>query len=138
MLNFYSKFSSSLTFENLWQRAVARSDADTADCVLVSLTEVVPFSWGDDACSRTPQMIDLALNVTACGTMPLALREHASLFVVGKQSQKSLSSTFLFFFVCCAVKSLYANSKSLFTNSLTLFRRQTVSKVNVQYICAVL
>jgi hypothetical protein len=90
MLTSLCKFSSPLTSENLWQRAVAGSDADTADCVFVSLTEVVPFSWGDDACSRTPQMIDLALNVTARGTMPLALREHASLFVVGKQSQESI------------------------------------------------
>jgi len=63
-------------------RAVAGSDADTADCIFVALTDVVPFSWGTEASSRTPQMIELALNVTARETMPLPVREHASLFVV--------------------------------------------------------
>jgi len=76
-------FSSELVqlLHSLLVRAVDIADATTVDCILVSLTEVVPFCWGQEACCRTDNLLKLALNVTA-GAMPLAVREHASLFVV--------------------------------------------------------
>jgi predicted negative regulator of RcsB-dependent stress response len=63
-------------------RAVDESDAATSDIVLEALTDVVPYSWGQEACLRTQHMLSLALNITARDGMPLAVRERASLFVV--------------------------------------------------------
>jgi hypothetical protein len=63
-------------------RAVDECDAATADRVFVALTEVVPFSWGTEACSRTQHLLDLALNATVDDRMPLDVCEHASLFIV--------------------------------------------------------
>ena len=67
---------------SLLVRAVGDSDAATTDCILVSLTEVVPFCWGIEACARTDQLVRLALDVMAQEGTALAVREHASLFVV--------------------------------------------------------
>ena len=46
----------------------------TADCIFQSLTEVVPFVWDLEACTRTQHMLTLALNVTAQAAMPLKVR----------------------------------------------------------------
>lgn len=67
---------------SLLVRAVGEGDAATADCILVALTEVVPFSWGPEACARTDHLLRLALDVMAQEATALAVREHASLFVV--------------------------------------------------------
>ena len=63
-------------------RAVVECDSATADCIFQSLTEVVPFVWDLEACTRTQHMLTLALNVTAQAAMPLKVRERASLFIV--------------------------------------------------------
>jgi len=55
-------------------RAVVECDSATADCIFQSLTEVVPFVWDLEACTRTQHMLTLALNVTAQAAMPLKVR----------------------------------------------------------------
>ena len=62
-------------------RAVDEGDARIAGALFVALTDVVPFCWGLEACTRTQHLVELALNMTADRGMPLAVCEQASLFV---------------------------------------------------------
>ena len=66
----------------LLSRAVNERDAVSVHCILLSLAEVVPYAWGNEACDRTQDMLSLALNVTVEASMPLVVCESAALFVV--------------------------------------------------------